>query len=284
LDGFIENLKARFTGTQNIIVSVLDMALFAALLFAVFKLLKKNNAVKLIFIIVPVLLISAVLTSEALGFVIMGKVFSYTVLFAILIAFILVPQEIRRGLWKVSSSKEARNSFSTAYVESDEELKEAVDNIVRAVQNMAKKNIGALIIVAPTLLPAHILESGTPIDGRVTSLLIETVFHDKTPLHDGAMCIHGNRVVAAGCFLPLSQNNALDKTLGTRHRAAIGVTENYSVFSIIVSEETGVISTAKDGQINRYYDSVMLTDILMRVYGLKASVEPAGKAKRIRKK
>ncbi len=281
---FIENIKSRFTGAGNIVVSVLDIVLFSALLFVVFKSLKKNGASKLILFLIPVLLGAAVLSSEALGFVLMGRVFAYTVLFAILSVIILFPAETRRGLWKISSPREMRENFNTKYDVSDEELKDAIDNIVRSTQNMAKKNIGALIVIAPESFPAHILESGTAIDGKVTSSLIETVFHDKTPLHDGAMCIHGNRVVAAGCFLPLSQNNAIDKELGTRHRAAIGITEAYSVFALIVSEETGVISTAQGGLLTRYYDSVMLTDALREVYGLKAVAPASGKKKKTKAK
>jgi len=134
---------------------------------------------------------------------------------------------------------------------------------------MAKKNLGALIIVAPEGMPSHILESGTAIQGRVSSGLVETIFQVKTPLHDGAICIQGNRLLAAGCFLPLSHDTAIDKELGTRHRAAIGITESHNVFSIIVSEETGVISTAQGGKLARYFDSNMLRDTLLQVYGLK---------------
>ena len=111
------------------------------------------------------------------------------------------------------------------------------------------------------------------------SPLIECLFNTKAPLHDGAVFIRGNRIVAAGCFLPLSQNTTVDKELGTRHRAALGVTENYKVLTIIVSEETGVISAAMDGELTRYYDAAMLTDMLEQVYGLKATAEGKKKKK-----
>jgi len=204
-----------------------------------------------------------------MGFALLSRALIYFILFTFFAIIILFPSEVRRALWKLSAPKELRETFQAKYDVSDEELINTVENIVRSTQNMAKKNIGALIIIVPEGLPGHILESGIAIGGKVSSALIETIFHDKTPLHDGAVCIQGNRVVAAGCFLPLSQDSAIDKELGTRHRAAIGITESYKVFSIIVSEETGVISTAQAGKLTRYYDSDMLRDILMQVYGLK---------------
>ena len=275
---FFKNIVDGFVA--NPLVSILDILMFAVLLYVVFMVLKKNNAVRLILFIIPAILLAAVLSSPVLGFPIMGRIFSFALLFALLAVIILFPAETRRWLWRLSSSAEMQSTFNAKYDVSDEELKDAVDQIVRAAQNMAKKNTGALIIVAPENLPIHILESGTGIDGKVTNTLLETVFHNKTPLHDGAVVIRGNRIVAAGCFLPLSQDKAIDKELGTRHRAAIGVTETYHVFTIIVSEETGVISTAKNGVLTRYYDSVMLTDELLQVYGLKAAAKAPSRKRR----
>ena len=90
-------------------------------------------------------------------------------------------------------------------------------------------------------------------------------------MHDGAVYVRGNKVLAAGCFLPLSQNMNIDKNMGTRHRAAIGVTEEYDHLAIIVSEETGIISVARNGGIDRYYDTEMLTEVLKQTYGLSVS-------------
>ena len=168
---------------------------------------------------------------------------------------------------------------------SDEVLHAAIGDIVHAAQNMSKKNVGALIIISTKSMPEHILDSGTNLDAELSCALLESIFNTKAPLHDGAVFVRGNRIVAAGCFLPLSQSTTIDKELGTRHRAAIGVTENYNVTAIIVSEETGVISVAQRGEIERYYDSQMLTEKLEQVYGLKAtpSQEARGKKRRNRK-
>ena len=134
-----------------------------------------------------------------------------------------------------------------------------------------KKNVGALIVVAPSNVPANIIRSGTELDSKLSTHLLECIFNTKAPLHDGATFVRGNTVIAAGCFLPLTQSLEVDKELGTRHRAAIGITETNNVMAIIVSEETGVISVAIDGILTRYYDSDMLRTKLEEVYGLKAT-------------
>lgn len=130
--------------------------------------------------------------------------------------------------------------------------------------------MGALIVIAPKSVPTNIIRSGTELDSILSYQLLECIFNTKAPLHDGAAFVRGNKVVAAGCFLPLTQSLEVDKELGTRHRAAIGITETNSVMAIIVSEETGVISVALDGILTRYYDSEMLRNKLEEVYGLKA--------------
>ena len=138
---------------------------------------------------------------------------------------------------------------------------------------MAKKNTGALIVVAPVSVPSNIINSGTKLNSKLSYQLLECLFNTKAPLHDGAVFVRGDTIIAAGCFLPLTQNIDVDKELGTRHRAAIGITETNNVMAIIVSEETGVISVAIDGQLSMYYDSDMLRAKLEEVYGLKAVKE-----------
>lgn len=132
---------------------------------------------------------------------------------------------------------------------------------------MSKNNVGAIIILSNGNIPKQIKDSGVTVDSDISSELIESIFFPKTPLHDGAMIIEGSKIVAAGCFLPLSQNmDSLPKDLGTRHRAGIGITENIDVISLIVSEETGIISVASAGKITRYADINKLKDVLGNYY------------------
>jgi diadenylate cyclase len=118
---------------------------------------------------------------------------------------------------------------------------------------MSKNDIGALIVLSNDNLPEGIIESGTIINAQITSQMVEAVFYPKAPLHDGAMVIEGNKIYAAGCFLPLAQSENLPKEMGSRHRAALGVTTVASVTAIVVSEETGIISIAKNGVIKKKY-------------------------------
>jgi len=266
-DNFGQNISDAFTNYP--ISAIFDILIFALVLYAIFAFLKKNGATKLIFVFVPALVIIVTVGLQALGFILAGRILRIVIVFAFFAAILLFPQQSRRFLWKLSAKKENKPSFNAKYDITDDELFEAIENIVRASQNLAKKNIGALIVIAPEGLPSHILESGTQIGGKVSSALLETIFNEKTPLHDGAVCITGNKILAASCFLPLSQDLSIDKELGTRHRAAVGATENYRVLSVIVSEETGVISTAQNGELERYYNTDMLREVLMQIYGLK---------------
>lgn len=276
---FFENIKDKFTAHPA--SCVLDIILTAFLIYGIIVFLQRNYAKKLVFYILPVIILGVVLSSEALGLTVIGKVFSYGLVFALIAVVLLFPQEARRGLLKLASPKETHEAFTTAYDVSDDVLHFAISEIVRAAQNMAKKDVGALIVISTQNVPEHILDSGTKLDSLLSDALIESIFNTKAQLHDGAVFVRGNRIVAAGCFLPLSQSTAIDKELGTRHRAAIGITENYNVLAIIVSEETGVISVAQHGELTRYYDSQMLTEKLEQAYGLKAV--PAAKKRRKRR-
>jgi diadenylate cyclase len=140
-----------------------------------------------------------------------------------------------------------------------------VEEIVQAVQNMSRSKTGALIIMQRSPL-RDILESGTYLYARVSKAILENIFVPNTPLHDGAAVISGDTILAAGCFLPLTSSNELSKELGTRHRAALGMAEAYDALVIVVSEETGVISIAEKGALDRYVDAGQLRARLNALY------------------
>ena len=267
--------------TQDTAASVVDMVLVAIVLYALFAFLKKNNAQRLVKYVVGFAAVGFILSSDLVGLTLTGKLLAYTIIVIALGVATMFPQELRRSLWRLSSPKDKAEIYSTQYDCSDDDLRKGINDIVRAVQNMAKNDVGALIVIAPTTIPPHIIESGTELDAKLSCPLIECLFNTKAPLHDGAVFIRGNRIIAAGCFLPLSQNINVDKELGTRHRAAIGITESCNVVAIIVSEETGVISVAAEGELTRYYDSVMLVEKLEQVYGLRAIPEKKRRRSRV---
>jgi diadenylate cyclase len=178
---------------------------------------------------------------------------------------ILYSTEIRRVIWARKRSKLVDVKDGVKYDE--EKIQVCTNEIIKALQNMSKNDVGAIIVLSSGNVPGQILNSGVRLDSDISSELIESVFFPKTPLHDGAMVIDGTKIVAAGCFLPLSQNmQNIPKDLGTRHRAGIGVTETMDVMSIIVSEESGIISIARAGKITRYADYEMLKKTLNKYY------------------
>ena len=143
---------------------------------------------------------------------------------------------------------------------SDDELRETTAEILSACQDMAKQDVGAIIIIdSNNSINDTVLGSGTMLNAELSAALLESIFNTKAPLHDGAVIVRGNKVVAAGCFLPLTQRN-INKEMGTRHRAAIGITEDTDVLSIVVSEETGIISVVKRGELRRYMTMDKLKD------------------------
>lgn len=148
----------------------------------------------------------------------------------------------------------------------DEELRKTVDEIIKSCQTMSKTRTGALIVIASTSVPGHILDTGVELGAKVSAALLESIFNTRAPFHDGATIIKGNKVLAAGCFLPLSQSQTVAKNLGTRHRAGIGITEETDMITIIVSEETGIISVAKRGELRRFVTPDRLRDILHQTF------------------
>jgi len=131
---------------------------------------------------------------------------------------------------------------------------------------MARKRIGALIVIERQTALDDIAESGTRIDAEITDPLIENIFEPNTPLHDGAVIIRGERILAAACILKLSDDYSISRELGTRHRAAIGMTESTDAVTLIVSEETGIISMAREGRLTRYLDPKSLTILLTELF------------------
>ncbi len=183
--------------------------------------------------------------------------------------FVIFSGEIKRSIWARTRERLSFDSSNKIFAGTTEELDKCITMIIKALQSMSKKNVGALIIVTPSHLPMQIIESGVLLESELSIELIENIFTPNTPLHDGAVVISGSKITAAGCFLPLSQDTSIPKDLGTRHRAGIGITEMTDVLSLIVSEETGVISVSRGGKLTRYADVEVLRESLEQIYGLK---------------
>lgn len=259
------------TDVGLLISVILSVLAFTFVYFYLIKFLIKNNAVKLVVIFIVTIILSAIIVvpnPQVNNLIILAVPF--VLVFAVVILFSV---EIKRMIWSHKSSKND-SAVSGGGVYDEEKVDKCIEEIIKAVQDMSKNDVGAIIVLASNNVPSQILDSGVRLESDISSELVESVFFPKTPLHDGAMIIDGAKIVAAGCFLPLSQNiNNIPKDLGTRHRAGIGVTETIDVVSIIVSEETGIISVAKAGKITRYADYNMLKKTLKDYYWQELSKE-----------
>ncbi len=173
-----------------------------------------------------------------------------------LIALIIIFQpELRKALEQLGSRNIITDLFNSEAMRATEQYTEkTVNEIVRAAFEMGKVKTGALIVIERGTPLAEIERTGIAVDGIVTSQLLINIFEHNTPLHDGAVIIRGNRVTAATCYLPLSENLSISKDLGTRHRAALGISESSDSMTVVVSEETGRVTLASDGKLTRMND------------------------------
>jgi diadenylate cyclase len=176
----------------------------------------------------------------------------------VLAVLIIFQPELRRALEQLGRGK----FFSRSSHPDDEKMTKVIGETVKAIQYMAKRRIGALLVFERETGLSDYIETGISIEGLATSELIINIFIPNTPLHDGAVIVRKDQVMAAGCYLPLSENPFISKELGTRHRAALGLSELTDSIAIIVSEETGHVSLSKNGEIHRELADEELLEIL----------------------
>jgi len=241
------------------LISILDILIVSFVIYKLMMIIKGTRAVQLIKGLFILLLAS--LVSETFGFTTVAWILEQLSKVLVVALPIVFQPELRRALERLGRGKFFARPMSML---NEETLAKVVDQLVRSVKILSKDNIGALIMLERETGVNDYIETGTKIDGIVSTEFIVNIFIPRSPLHDGAVIIRGDRVVAAGCFLPLSENPNLSKELGTRHRAALGLTEQSDVIGIIVSEETGTISVAEEGRLTRYLDENTLKDILKK--------------------
>lgn len=210
----------------------------------------------LIFLII--LFFISLFIAQKLGLTIINWIFPR--LFAVfLVSFLIIFQpELRRGLAQLG-----QGPILGLFLREER----IIDEISEAVFMLAKKKIGAIIALEREIGLKPYIESGVSLDSKVNSELINTIFMPHTPLHDGGIIIQNGRIVAAGCLFPLTQNPRISKSLGTRHRAAVGLTDETDALVIVVSEETGLVSLAREGKLTRDVDKESLIKTLNNVFG-----------------
>lgn len=251
----MEKIKALFNiiteqfKSLHCIIDIIDILLVAIIIFYIVKFIRDRRASKLamgVFLIVILMFISELLNMRALNFI-----FSNLVQVGLIAIIILFQPELRSVLEKfggVSFIKTISESKNTSLKHN------AITAICEAASELSREYTGALIVIERSTPLGEIIKTGTVINADVNVSLLKNIFFNKAPLHDGAVIIRGGRICAAGCFLPMSTNDDIIKDLGTRHRSAIGMSENSDAIIIVVSEETGTISLAIDGQLRRNYD------------------------------
>lgn len=257
----MQELYTVFINTiKNISVwSVVDILVVSYIFYKCYALMKETRAEQLIkglALIIILIPISAFFKLDMLYFIL-----NKTLTIGVLSVVIIFQPEIRRALEHIG-----RSAFDEKHYFVNKEIRnETVNEIVTAVDNLSKSKTGALIAIEQSTGLGEILYSGTIIDAKVSSALLENIFVVNTPLHDGATIIKKGRIHASGCVLPLTNNNTINKKLGTRHRAALGLSENSDSIVIIVSEETGVISLAVNGKLTRNFDKEKLKNIILKI-------------------
>ncbi len=260
----IKNAILSFNGFSD----VLDILLVAFVIYAIINLIRDTKAIQLAkgFILIVILYaVVSVLKMEVSTYI-------FTLFFSNLLVVLVVifSPEIRRALESVGKSSVSNFSFLSIKGGSDyktvENINKMINSVCKACAEMSDEKIGALIVFEKETLLGDIINTGTPIDAGISTEIIGNIFFPKAPLHDGAMVIKDARICAAGCILPLTKNNEISSSLGTRHRAAIGMSEQSDALVVVVSEETGAISVAEKGTLKRDISDGDLREILNKSF------------------
>lgn len=261
LENFISTVGSVLSGIR--IMDIIDIAIVAYVIYKTMEFIQKTRAqqlVKGLLLLVAVMFISSIFNLYTVHFILYnGLIYGFT---AIIVIFY---PELRRALEYLGR----RNFVSKLFISADKdknEVKGMITQICNAVDYFSANKVGALIVIEKEIALGDIAGTGTVVDADISAALLETIFYEGSALHDGAVILRGDRVHAAGCVLPLTQSKNLEHTLGTRHRAGIGITEVSDALVLIVSEETGIISSASEGRLSRFLDVKSVEKLLYSTY------------------
>ncbi|MFN7252675.1 MAG: diadenylate cyclase CdaA [Anaerobacillus sp.] len=240
----------------NILRIAIDILLVTFVIYKIIMIIRGTRAVQLLKGITIVLAVWFL--SGQLGLHTLRWIMSQVVLYGLLAIIIIFQPELRRALEQLGRGKFISRSSAI----DDLEMEKIIDEIVKASIYMGKRRIGALISIERETGMNDYIETGIAVNGKLTSELLINIFIPNTPLHDGAVIIKNHQIMAAGCYLPLSEDPFISKELGTRHRAALGISEVTDSITLAVSEETGNISLTKNGELHRNLDEEALRELL----------------------
>ena len=258
--------------------NLLDILLVAMLIYYATKLVRQtraNSVFKGFAVMLVLMWLSDILSLNTINWILRQVIGTGTIMLVV-----LFQPELRRALEQVG-----RSSLYSGVLMGDRQTRSAEHNtqeIVQALTNLSRRKVGALVVMEQQTGLKDIVASGTTLDADISAALLENIFEPNTPLHDGAVVINNGRVTAAACFLPLSENSSISRELGTRHRAALGISETTDAVVLIVSEETGTISMAREGRLTRYLDAESLTTVLTAVFNPESPAVPRAVRSRVR--
>ena len=236
--------------------NAVDVVIVAYLFYKIITMIRQTRAIQLlkgVLVLLIVAFLSNLLQLQTVSWLLTQ------LQTALIVALPIVFQpELRKALERLGQG----SLFSHQGMDK-EAFERMVEEIIRAIRMMSKNQIGVLLVLEREIGLNDYADTGTQINAEVSCELLENIFFPKAALHDGATILRGNRIFAAGCFLPLSENPNISKSLGTRHRAALGLSEQSDAFIIVVSEETGVISVVEEGRITRYLNDETLREMLL---------------------
>jgi diadenylate cyclase len=237
---------------------IVDILLVWFVIYRLIMIIRGTKAVQLLKGIILIVLIRIV--SSFLGFSTLQWLMDQALTWGFLAIIIIFQPELRRALEQLGRGK----LFSRSSTPEEEEQTKTIEAIIKATEYMAKRRIGALISVERETGMGDYIETGIPLNAHISSELLINIFIPNTPLHDGAVIIQKNQVAAAACYLPLSESPFISKELGTRHRAALGISEVTDSITVVVSEETGSISITKNGELHRDLTPELFRELLTK--------------------
>ena len=248
------------------IIDIIDILIVAAILYELFLLTRHTRGsalLKGLFLLLAIVVLSNLLGLVSLNWLLMAVLQNGAI-----VLVVLFQPELRKALERMGRSQLINKSSRRNAVLERETI---VSEIIQTINDLSRRKVGALIVFEQNTGLEDVIETGTRLNAEISAPLLENIFEPNTPLHDGAVVIRDEQICAAACILPLAEASGLSRELGTRHRAGIGLTENTDAIVLIVSEETGTISMARDGRLNRPLNEEKLRNILQEIYQGAAS-------------
>lgn len=245
------------TSPWRVFVLVMDLAIVLFISYYIIRILRQTRAKQIVKGIL--MLVFLVIIAKVFNMVILNFILTNFVTYGVILLIVVFQPEIRNVFEKLGRSK----LVGVFDMDDNIMVKHSISEIVKAVEIMSLKKIGALIVIERNIKVSEVLKEGVNLSAKVSSELIQNIFMPRTPLHDGAIVIDKSEILAAKCILPLASEVSVPKNLGTRHRAAVGITEISDALVIVVSEETGIISLVENGKLRRELTGDTLKELLL---------------------